>query len=190
VVEPRTNNCQWPIFAVKEFFSRADRAKLRALGSPLPGPGPFKLFRGVAGRGPYRRERGIAWTGDYTTAAWFAQRTDLPDPTVLSVVVEASAIYAHLEDRKEDEYLVDLPARAKLTRCDLLSKDEVIRLRGNKFETDEDMEKSRAEFRAARDAEEKAIVALGGVKMPHYFQDPDFQKEEAAIMQAANDAEP
>jgi len=43
-----------------EFF-QADRARLRALGDALPGPGPFTLFRGVAGRGAKRRVRGLSW---------------------------------------------------------------------------------------------------------------------------------
>jgi hypothetical protein len=54
-VGTRTNNHRWPLRDLKAMFDRADRERLRAAGSPLPSPGPFTLYRGVAGRGPGRR---------------------------------------------------------------------------------------------------------------------------------------
>jgi hypothetical protein len=60
----------FPPRLVRYLFDIADRAKLRAVGDPRPGPGPFTLYRGVAS-GRYH-ERGLSWTSDPEVASWFA----------------------------------------------------------------------------------------------------------------------
>ena len=51
----RTNHVTWPPKVITRLFRLANRARLRALGDPLPGTGPFTLYRGVSGTGPLRR---------------------------------------------------------------------------------------------------------------------------------------
>ena len=65
------NNRSWSTAELVDMFRRADPIKLRAAGDPLPGAGPFTVYRGVAGRGPARRVRGLSWTDDVEKAAWF-----------------------------------------------------------------------------------------------------------------------
>ncbi len=90
----------------------ADRERLRAAGDPLPGKGPFRLYRGVAGKGVARRVRGIHWTGTFDRARWFAERAAdrmrLDAPAVFEVTVPESEVLAYTSDRSEDEYLVVL----------------------------------------------------------------------------------
>jgi hypothetical protein len=88
-------------------FTRADRTKLRAAGDPLPGAGPFTVYRGVAGRGPARRVRGLSWTDDVEKAAWFAQRLPgLSDPAIYRVIVEGNEVFACNFGRGEREFIV------------------------------------------------------------------------------------
>jgi hypothetical protein len=98
---------------VAEFlFCNADKAKLRSLGAPLPHPGPFRLYRGVAGKGRARNVRGLSWTESFDVAKWFAERFARPDcnllasPAVFEVTVPESAVLAYLTDRKEEEFIV------------------------------------------------------------------------------------
>jgi len=115
-VDTRTNNSHWPLDRLRLFFACCDRERLRAAGDPLPGPGPFVLYRGVAGQGARRRLRGLSWSGDLERARWFANRLSLPRPAVLEVTAEESAILAYVKDRKEQEFVVDLPPTVRPVR--------------------------------------------------------------------------
>jgi hypothetical protein len=90
-------------------IEESDRTKLRMAGDPLPGPGPFRLYRGVAGRGRARHLRGLSWTASFDCAAWFARRYSLPNPTVLRVDIDADDVLAYLTRRGEQEFVVALP---------------------------------------------------------------------------------
>jgi len=100
----KANNCCWPLGLLKNWLHAADRAKLLAAGDPLPHPGPFVLYRGVAGEPANRRPCGIHWTGSFEKAIWFATRFHLPAPAVYKVCVKAERVWAHTE--YQDEYLV------------------------------------------------------------------------------------
>ena len=115
----RTNNRQWPVRVLSELFACADRTRLRVCGDPLPGAGPFTLYRGVAGRGRARRVRGLSWTDDLVQARWYADRSgllSLADPAVLQTTVEEAAVLAYVNARKEREFLVLLPPVARIVR--------------------------------------------------------------------------
>ena len=56
---------------IRGLLGWADREKLRACGDPLPGPGPFTIYRGVSSA---TCERGTSWTGTLERAWWFANR--------------------------------------------------------------------------------------------------------------------
>lgn len=118
----RTNNHGWPAQNLRRLFEDADRRRLRKEGDPLPGPGPFQLYRGVGGRGPARRiSTGISWTGTRELAEWFAQRAGwfgLHDPGVYSVTVNADDVFAYWNQRSEDEFLVLLPRGSRPKRVD------------------------------------------------------------------------
>ena len=55
LVGPRINTRQWSMTTLCHLVQLTDRRKLLAAGDPLPGPGPFRIYRGVAGRGSARR---------------------------------------------------------------------------------------------------------------------------------------
>jgi len=110
----RTNHASADPMLLERLFASADKAKLRAAGDPLPGPGPFTLYRGVAGVGARRRHHGMSWTSSFDCAAWFASRYSLPDPAVLRVEVEERAVHAYLNGRAEEEFIVALPPGKRL----------------------------------------------------------------------------
>lgn len=104
-----------PMPTLRWLFEKADRTRLRE-ANPLPGPGPFTLYRGVSGPRRVRRVRGLSWTGSLEIARWFADRRALADPAVYRVIVTAGRVLAYTNDRAEDEYVValdpsDRPAR-------------------------------------------------------------------------------
>jgi hypothetical protein len=119
LTDTRTNNHEWSMRALRQLVERADRARLRACGDPLPGPGPFTLYRGVAGTGAARRVRGLSWTNDLAKARWFANRAQLVglvDPAVVRTTVAEPDVLACTNDRKEREFIVLLPARTRVVR--------------------------------------------------------------------------
>jgi hypothetical protein len=97
-------------------FALADKSRLRALGDALPGPGPFTIYRGVAGKGASRRVHGISWTASQETARWFARRYDLPNPDVFRTAVNEADVHVYINKRKEEEFLVLLPNGNKPVR--------------------------------------------------------------------------
>jgi hypothetical protein len=105
----RTSNRRWTTSVLAELFKQADRQRLRAAGEPLPGPGPFTVYRGVAGCGRARRVRGFSWTLSEERAGWFANRYALPDPAVYQATVDADDVLFYYNGRSENEIVV-LPA--------------------------------------------------------------------------------
>lgn len=101
--------------ALSRLLEAADPEKLRAAGQPAPGPGPFTLYRGVAGRGCARHVRGFSWTGSLGVAGSQAEILGLPDPAVFRAVVPDSCVLAYVLG-EEDEYLVRLPTSARPKR--------------------------------------------------------------------------
>jgi len=99
-------------------FGFCDRQKLKACGDPLPGPGPFTLYRGRSGKGPARRIRGFSWTASFERAQRFAERPGLPDPAVYEVQAPESWILAYLNQgfRSEEEFIVEVPTEANIMR--------------------------------------------------------------------------
>ena len=112
----RTNNRRYSTLELRYLLGLAERTKLRAAGDPLPHSGPYTVYRGVAGRGAARRVRGVSWTGSLERARWFAQRFGLADPSVYRATVGEADVLAYSNGRQEDEYVVVLPAGARLTR--------------------------------------------------------------------------
>lgn len=115
----RVNNHHWSLGALRFLFNHADRAKLLAAGDPLPGPGPFTLYRGVSGYGHARRLEGYSWTSSPEKALWFARRLGLAHPAVYRIEAPAEWVLAHVTDREEQEFIMQLPRTVKLTSVDL-----------------------------------------------------------------------
>jgi hypothetical protein len=106
----RTNTLAFPLRRLRLLFWQAKLQRLRKAGDPFPVPGPYTLYRGVAGRGTARRIRGLAWTSSEEVAWWFARRYDsLPRPAVYRAIVPKRYIYAYTNDRQEQEYICLLP---------------------------------------------------------------------------------
>ncbi len=115
----RKNNWCWPVNTLRLMFEIADRDRLREAGEPLPGSGPFTLYRGVAGRGRARRVRGLSWTADLEKACLFANRLpSLADPRVFQVTVDAEDVLAYSNGREEQEFIVLLPDSARPQRIE------------------------------------------------------------------------
>lgn len=117
----RTNWHHWPMAELERLIRQANRDRLLAAGDPLPGPGPFTLYRGVAGRGAARRIRGLFWTDRLDKARWFAdwhaEQRGLADPTVFRLVVPLPWIFAYSNARQESDFIVLLPREARPKRC-------------------------------------------------------------------------
>lgn len=113
----RTNHAHWALSELHELFESADRKALRAAGDPLPGPGPFTVYRGVSGEEPEeRRVRGLSWTTSLDRAHEFAERFNGRDPAVYEVVIEARHVLAYINWQEEEEFIVLLPPELYLRR--------------------------------------------------------------------------
>lgn len=101
-------------------FEGADRERCMAVGDPLPGAGPFTVYRGVAGKGNKRRVRGWSWSGSLDVACWFAHRFAefIGSPAVWTATATAEEIYCYTNELNEDEYIVQ-PAKPKPVRLTL-----------------------------------------------------------------------
>jgi hypothetical protein len=55
-----TSHATCSLDMLARLFRAADRGCLRAASDPLPGAGPFMVYRGVAGPEPERRVEGIS----------------------------------------------------------------------------------------------------------------------------------
>jgi hypothetical protein len=115
-INRKTNNRAWDQRVIEWMFSLADRDRLRAVGSPLPGNGPFTLYRGIAGRGRARRARGMSWTPSLPVACWFASRFGLESPAVVTVTVPAADVLCYTNEREEEEFIVMPPAKVRRVR--------------------------------------------------------------------------
>lgn len=104
---------------LEEFFLEADPDKLLAAGDPLPGPGPFTIYRGISGGGEERRERGFSWTLHKDLACWFAARLHLRAPAVLMARITAREVGAFLKG--EDEIIAQPQKyeRLKMTAAEI-----------------------------------------------------------------------
>ena len=95
-----------------EMFHWADRKRLRDAGQPLPGSGPFKLYRGVAGDGEYRKLYGYSWTPSLESAQWFANRAEacysLRNPGVYRILATEDDVLAYINDGQQEEFIVYL----------------------------------------------------------------------------------
>lgn len=98
--------------ALEYMLTRANRAKLLEAGGPLPGPGPFTLYRGVSGRGAARRVRGWSWTSSLPVACWFSVRFPGAKPAVFTRTVDADEVLFYTNARNEEEYVILPPPKA------------------------------------------------------------------------------
>ena len=124
----RVNFSRWSTSALRFLFDRADRAKLRAAGDPMPAGDRFALYRGVAGAKGRRRMHGMSaapgfslclcgakgrrrmhgmsWTRDLDGAAWLACRFMLPDPAVYETTATPTDVYFYSRQRAEDDFVL------------------------------------------------------------------------------------
>jgi hypothetical protein len=129
----KVGNHHLAMWRLEAMFAKADRARLRDAGEPMPDGERFTLYRGVAGKGAARRVRGYSWTDSKQTAAWFAVCAawfGLADPAVYEAVVDRSDVLFFDDSRGEREYVVR-PAKAKRVP---MSGDELRAMHARKCE--------------------------------------------------------
>jgi hypothetical protein len=114
-----TNNHNMvPQSVLRYLFQVADRQRLRDASQPLPGCGPFTVYRGVAGQGTQRRVRGFSWTASLELAWRFAKRYPwIHNPAVHKAVVEEAQVLAYWNRRQEQEFIV-MADNLELVRVD------------------------------------------------------------------------
>jgi hypothetical protein len=129
----RTNNSSWSPWVLEWLFSECDLLKLRTCGDPLPGTGPFVVFRGVSGMGRRRIVRGLSWTADLDVACWFAMRHSFDNwkrpvqscvgPAVYVSKLPERSVYFFTDERKEKEF-VGRPARCSRLQIDRVEMEK------------------------------------------------------------------
>ena len=97
----------WDMDVIQSLFDLGDREKLRAVGAPLPGPGPFTVYRGVSREGKERQVDGMSWTTSLDVACFFALVWK-HDPAVYQATVSADEVYLLLPRTRRRR--VHLPA--------------------------------------------------------------------------------
>jgi hypothetical protein len=114
-----TNNHNMvPQSVLRYLFQVADRQRLRDASQPLPGCGPFTVYRGVAGQGAQRRVRGFSWTSSLDMAWRFAKRYPwIHNPAVHKAIVDEAQVLAYWNKRKEQEFIV-MADNLELVRVD------------------------------------------------------------------------
>lgn len=94
----------WDMNVIQSLFDWGDREKLMAVGAPLPGPGPFTVYRGVSREGKERQVDGMSWTTSPDVACWFAMIWG-HDPAVYQATVQADNVYCYFVERDEEEFI-------------------------------------------------------------------------------------
>jgi hypothetical protein len=79
-----------PLSSLRWILESVDRERLLEAGDPLPGPGPFVIYRGIANG---RRVSGPSWTSNLTLAAIFAAIAPGRDPAVYVTTVPAADVF-------------------------------------------------------------------------------------------------
>jgi hypothetical protein len=119
-VSCKTNNHRWETSEIQRMFKDGDRSKLLNQGSPLPGSGPFTVYRGVCSKGRTRWRRGMSWTLSLDVACKFALGLS-QDPAVYEGRIEAKDIYCYYTERGEEEII----GRPRFVRRLKLSKQRM-----------------------------------------------------------------
>jgi hypothetical protein len=117
VTSTRSNN-RLHYYLIDHILPTLERTRLRSVGSPPPGPGPWRVYRGVSGRGAARRIRGYSWTAALDRARWFAARFGLPDPAVFETTVHDEHLLFYTNERSEREFVVALPRHWPVRRVE------------------------------------------------------------------------
>ncbi len=116
IVDPKSNHHRTPLAEIHRWLKRAGREKMLKAGEPLPGAGPFVLYRAVSGTGRRRRPRGISWTDSLNVARFFRDRFGFWDPAILTMTIGAEHVYAYTNERRESEFVVIVPRSAHPVR--------------------------------------------------------------------------
>jgi hypothetical protein len=114
------NNRNIAIGIIEYLFQECSKTRLRELSDPMPGAGPFTIYRGLAGPRGRRQVRGYSWTGNLPLACWYASRfSKLADPAVYVATVENDQVLAYLNESHRNEMeFVCRPLRPRRMKLD------------------------------------------------------------------------
>jgi hypothetical protein len=115
----RANNApdfEREIGAVLRRMLRGESSKRLRAAYPLPGTGPWELYRGVSGRAGGRWARGVLWMRDRERARGFAEHSGLEEPAVFRAVVPDRYVLAYVKGGEEELFVALIPNRLKIER--------------------------------------------------------------------------
>lgn len=113
----KSNHAHWGTGVIRDLLKFANRQRLRAAADPLPGSGPFRVYRGVSGKGRARKVKGLSWTSSLEVACWFAY-AGFVSPAVHIVDLEEDNVFFYTNKRNEFEFVADTRG-CKCSRWDL-----------------------------------------------------------------------
>lgn len=117
-----TNMGTYSTELIRDLLSKGDRSRFLKAGDPLPGNGPFTVYRGISGTTDRRRPRGPSWTISLDCACWFAWRAGRVERSVVTATVESNEIYAYIRERGEDEIIAFAKYRTMRLSADELNR--------------------------------------------------------------------
>jgi hypothetical protein len=128
----RSGRDRRPLKSLRWLLESADREELRDSGDPLPGPGPFTVYRGV---GAAHRLTGPSWTNSLTLAAIFAAIAPGREPSVYVTTVPAEEVffYKHANEMVSEypdiigDHFLAIVAPEAVERVDTKEVRELIR---------------------------------------------------------------
>ena len=93
----------------------------RDIYDKLPNDELITIYRGIT-KG--HAEKGLSWTNNICTAEWFAKRFNNKEPYMLKAQCHKEDIFAYLNERGEDELVVNVKKILNVERINLYGNDQ------------------------------------------------------------------
>lgn len=114
---PLMRECHFTPPLLLQLFRWANKDVLRSFGDPLPEGDSITLYRGVRNVANTASIRSVSWTSSPNVAAWFAMFLNRgTEPGVYTVTVPMESVFLHTNERKEAEFVIEVPKGIKTKR--------------------------------------------------------------------------